>query len=451
MGKRSSGKKRGIQRGVPKNKIRSKPQTNKSDGKRRVFGIEESVYFSLGKRCFDFWFFWSEKLYLAPFARTATGNKYVPLGGRRKDVHYFAWFFMFLMFLHKTWGLVVILLSQELKMETFMCISQFLFYFDTFCLSLGVIVRPQETMDLLNSWPILLSFLKELRNDVPSPLDDISLALELIALFLMTQGVAVTSALLSLAFSTLPTCYFPLVESLGLIPDGVLPRFAWQLIFFPFEYVTALPAMLMESLAGSIILIVLGVYKLYTNELTSVQFGMLEWCFVIYKTMLLLLLRRLQIRSWEDRAKLEHLYICMELHNRICSAWLKFAYPSIILSSSLAVILAAFVAIRYTELPFFCYIIFPSTAFALTVIIFWGFYQLLLTIRDSEELLGQLRSYEAPYLRAMPIAGRAKVLKRAKAMRPIEFPMGDFADFSVSVPVTVWEEIVNQVVFLLSL
>ena len=95
--------------------------------------------------------------------------------------------------------------------------------------------------------------------------------------------------------------------------------------------------------------------------------------------------------------------------------------------------------------------IFPNTAFAFTFILFWACYELVLAIRDSEEILGQLRSMEAPYLRAMPIAVRVKALKRAKAMKPVEFPLGNFADFSVTVPVTVWEEIVNQVVFLLTL
>ena len=153
-----------------------------------------------------------------------------------------------------------------------MCITLFLAYFDSVCVSLGVIIRPKETMDLLNSWPVILSCLKELRHDVPSPFNDISESFELMALLLISQGIAVAAALFSLAFSTLPACYFPLVESLGLIPDGLLPRFAWQLIFFPLEYATVLPLMLIHSFAGGIIFIVVAVYKIYINELRSVQF-----------------------------------------------------------------------------------------------------------------------------------------------------------------------------------
>ena len=270
MGKRSTGKKRGIQRGVAKHKIRSKALNGTPGGGRIFLGIEESAYFSWGKRCFDFWFFCCQKLYLAPFTRTATGQ-YVPWDGKSKHIHYFTWFLMFLILLHKAWGLSIILLYEELKMETFLCISLFLVYFVPFCVSLGVIARPKETMDLLNSWPIILSCLKEVRHDVSSPFDDMSEAFELIALLLMTQGIAVTAALLSLAFSTLPTCYFPLLERMGLIPEAVLPRFGWQLIFFPLEYATSLPAMLIGAFAGSIVLIVVGVFNIYTNELRSVM------------------------------------------------------------------------------------------------------------------------------------------------------------------------------------
>ena len=265
MGKRSTGKKRGIQRGVARHKIQSKAVKGKETA-RRILGVEESVWFSVGGKCFDFWFYWCEKLYLVPFTRTA-GGIYVALDRKSQVIHYFVWFLKFLMLLHKAWGLGTMLVYEELKIETFMCISLFLIYFVSICISLGVVGRPKETMDLLNSWPYILSSLKELRNDVPSEFEDLSEAFELVAQLLASQGVALAAALLSLAFSTLPTCYFPAIESLGLIPEGVLPRFAWQLIFFPLEYATYIPPMLIVPLNTSISLILVGVYRIYITEL----------------------------------------------------------------------------------------------------------------------------------------------------------------------------------------
>ena len=268
-GKRSTGRKRGIQRGVAKHKIRSRPVAGKLEGERRLLGFAESVYFATSKRCFEFWFLWCDKLYLAPFTRSTAGV-YVPSDWKRKLIHYVVWFIIFLSLLHKLWVLGRMLLYEELKVETFMCMSQFLVYFVPVCISLGVILRPKETMDLLNSWPLLFQSLKEVRDDIPSPFDNLSAALEIISTLVSTQVIALTMALFSLAFSTLPTCYFPAMENLGLIPAGLLPRFCWQLIFFPLEYATYLPPMLIASLAGGIVLIETGVYKIYTAELRSV-------------------------------------------------------------------------------------------------------------------------------------------------------------------------------------
>ena len=265
MGKRSTGKKRGIQRGVAKHKIRSKPLKGK-EGEQTVLGIGESVYFAIARKCFELWFYWCGKLYLAPFARTATGE-YVPLDPRSKLIHYVVWSLKFLMQLHKLGGLGVMLWHGELRIETFMCTSHFLIYLTSFSISIGMIARPKETIDLLNSWPYILSCLRELRKDVPSPFDDLSAALKIIAVLVATQGIAFAAALLTLAFSTLPTCYFPAAEYLGLIPDGMLPRFAWQLIFFPLEYLTYIPPMLCSPLCGSMLLIFVGVLRTVGNEL----------------------------------------------------------------------------------------------------------------------------------------------------------------------------------------
>ena len=71
----------------------------------------------------------------------------------------------------------------------------------------------------------------------------------------------------SLIFSTLLACFFPTAERLGLIPEGLLPRFAWQLLLFPLEYATYLPPMLSTAFACSVFLILLGVSRIYLNEL----------------------------------------------------------------------------------------------------------------------------------------------------------------------------------------
>ena len=265
MGKMSTGKKRGIQQGIAKHKIGSKAGKG-SGGERLVLGTRETVYFSIGRKCFEFWFYCCCRLYLTPFTRTANGE-YVPRDRKGKLLHYTAWFLKSLMLLHKLWGLGTILLQEELKIETFICACQFLFYHMSISVSLVMFVKPKETMDLLNSWPHILSCLKQVGDNVPSQYDELSEAFKLLSLLAATQGAALGGPMCSLMFSNLPTCYLPTAEKLGLIPEGLLPRFAWQLLFYPLEFATYLLPSLCTPLAGSMFLILLGVFRIYLNEL----------------------------------------------------------------------------------------------------------------------------------------------------------------------------------------
>ena len=265
MGRRGTQKKRGVARGVAKHKISSKPlKLGNNEKTRTVAGIRHSVFFALGKSCFEFLLFCCHKLHLVPFTRTPSGQ-YVPLDGKNKVLYLIAWFLMFLMLVHKVWGMVMgFLLYEGLEIETLFCVSLFLIYFVPVCVSLGVIVRPQETIDLLNAWPLILSCLE---HDVPSPYDDLSESLKLVAVLAATQAIPFPAVLGSLIFSTLPTCYYPAAKNLDLIPEGTFPNFAWQLIFAPLEYVTYLPPMFPAAFSGSILLITAGVLKIYGQRL----------------------------------------------------------------------------------------------------------------------------------------------------------------------------------------
>lgn len=97
------------------------------------------------------------------------------------------------------------------------------------------------------------------------------------------------------------------------------------------------------------------------------------------------------------------------------------------------------------------YIFYPNTTFHSIFIIFWISYDLVALIRASEDIIGQLLSHDAEYLRQFSRETRIQLLKGARVMMVIEFPVGSFADFSLVLPVVTWEEIVNQVLFLLTL
>ena len=157
------------------------------------------------------------------------------------------------------------------------------------------------------------------------------------------------------------------------------------------------------------------------------------------------------IPDMESRVLVERLYSYLLHHNRVVQTWMKFMLPPTLSAVSVAVIVSTFVSIRYTDLPLLLYIIFPYTAFTLMLVIFWMCYDTVLVVRASEDVMGRLLSHNAIYLRPLSRAERIKVLKRAKAMKVLEFPIGEFSEFSLTLPVNIWDEIINQVVFLLSL
>ena len=77
-------------------------------------------------------------------------------------------------------------------------------------------------------------------------------------------------------------------------------------------------------------------------------------------------------------------------------------------------------------------------------------------MRASEGSLGFLRSKEKQYLLGLPVEERRVRYKTAMALRPALFNVGDFADYHDSrglmeLPITVWDEMLNQLLFLLTL
>ena len=136
-------------------------------------------------------------------------------------------------------------------------------------LSLGVLVRPEETVDLLNSWPQILSCIQEIRREPPrlSSFDEVSTSVKTVDVLLVSQGIALVAAVITVITSNLTACLFPLVKRLGIIPEGILPHFGWQLLFFPLEYLTYIPPMFITSLSGAILMVLVGVLKLCMQEL----------------------------------------------------------------------------------------------------------------------------------------------------------------------------------------
>ena len=84
------------------------------------------------------------------------------------------------------------------------------------------------------------------------------------------------------------------------------------------------------------------------------------------------------------------------------------------------------------------------------MLIFWHSYDMLQVVQASEDVLGELSQHQATYFNGMARAQRLELMKRSKAMRPLVFYIGN-SEFSIGLPINTWDEILNQVLFLLSL
>lgn len=98
---------------------------------------------------------------------------------------------------------------------------------------------------------------------------------------------------------------------------------------------------------------------------------------------------------------------------------------------SCAVVLTLYVSVRHIELPFYFYMYFPYTGVTLILIVFWISYNIVCILRHSEDVLNRLLDCEAEHLRSMTMkTQRMIIMKRAKALRGVNFPMEPFAEFS---------------------
>ena len=153
----------------------------------------------------------------------------------------------------------------------------------------------------------------------------------------------------------------------------------------------------------------------------------------------------------ETRAKMENFYVRLQIFNKAYCVWWEWALPGALVSLSSTVILGLFVGIRHTELAWYLYWVYPTTGVVLLFQIFGFAYCVVCVQQDSEEIVEKLQSTASQSLAGLTLEDKRKVLKRSKAMTPLPFDINGFTNYSWAVPLAAWDEILNQLFFLLSL
>lgn len=154
----------------------------------------------------------------------------------------------------------------------------------------------------------------------------------------------------------------------------------------------------------------------------------------------------------DSRKHAESLYGMMEVYTKIFQSWFKIMMPLCLLSSSCAILVQLYITVRHVNIPLIIYAIFPTAAVTIMTIVFILSYDVVTVGRIAESKLVELQNPDSEHLVRLFASRkmRSDAVKRARAMRPITLSLGGFAEFSLSVPVYMWEEILNQLVFLLT-
>ena len=152
-----------------------------------------------------------------------------------------------------------------------------------------------------------------------------------------------------------------------------------------------------------------------------------------------------------EREKVERSYICFQICGKIYSEWIRFAYVPLFFSIGGAVVVCLYFPLKHAEiLPGFLSGAFAYLAVGLVVTVLWICLDTINVSKASDSIRYKLQS--KPSSRLQVDEWRQKTaLKRAKALCPLAVPVGNFGTMSLNVPVVFVEEILNQLLLLLTL
>ena len=150
---------------------------------------------------------------------------------------------------------------------------------------------------------------------------------------------------------------------------------------------------------------------------------------------------------------MERLYNCMRLHSIMYMNWMRYVVAPTIFLLACAIIVLLYVTFRPSGLPFLVDCWFPVVGVIAMFLLTWVFYDAVVVKRSTEEVLSTLQSRTSGYYRMLrdKPAEKREFMRRCRALQPIRLTIGDLSEFTLEVVMNIWEEVFNQLLFLLSL
>ena len=152
-----------------------------------------------------------------------------------------------------------------------------------------------------------------------------------------------------------------------------------------------------------------------------------------------------------DPQVVEKLYVALVMYRNLAAAFLRIIMGPLVFPGSAGIVIAAFVTVKHSEMPIYVYVFFPVAAAAGAIIHFLNILGGMCVVRICNAVLRKLLTADHGCLTRLPGKDREFYMKKARSLRPVSLPLGDFAKFSVNSMWNLAKEIVNQVLLLLSL
>ena len=157
------------------------------------------------------------------------------------------------------------------------------------------------------------------------------------------------------------------------------------------------------------------------------------------------------MRNAEARLELWRSFLCLRIYCILLNEWIKWLLVPTALILKAVIALCLYVVLRREGIPGWLAIVSGYAGLMLGGIFLWDQYKAVSGMRLADDLAQRLTSTREEYFRRLAPEQQRYFVKLGKAVRVPRFEFGSFMEYSFEVPLTILDEILGQLLFLLSL
>ena len=158
------------------------------------------------------------------------------------------------------------------------------------------------------------------------------------------------------------------------------------------------------------------------------------------------------MKNERGRELLLRAYIQLQVYNRVFSEWARIVYPPGYFCIGGTAVVWLYVALAHSgSVPGLLCAALAYLSAALVSCVFLLTSDTLKVTRESETVIMTLQTKTKSSRSESERMAQLVLLKRAKAIRPVAHPVGNFSSVTLGVLIVFVEEIINQLLFLLTL